>query len=244
MKKLRFKYLLLSIVAFLLLFWIHDKLSYRRRIGDTRFYLVESMAISKEGKPLVGLYYQPETISAYCGEYMPGFPRTILWNDKYLISKNYDGNTPDIIKYIVINMDSINVDNGEMKDIHVFAEEKDYYNYIKQLNLTESDLNETPTETPIERRLLFLCIFIILIIMYTYHVDSTYITHYIWKRSSEKGLAGSGLIVFGHDSNYTYCWPIIKFDGQNIGIVLLCFDKRMILYSMEDKRIVFYKYTL
>lgn len=244
MKKLRIKYLLLSIVAFLLFFWIHEKLSYSRRIGDTRFYLVESMAISKEGKPLIGLYYQPETISAYCGEYTPGFPRVILWNDKYLISKNYDGNTPDNIKYIVINMDSINVDNGEMTDIHVFTEENDYCNYIKQLNLTESDLNETSPEIPIDRGLIFSFVIIILIIIYSYHVSRTYITHNIWKPISERELSGSGLIAFGNDTNYTYRWPTIKYDGQNIGIVLLCFDKRMILYFMEDKRIVFYKYTL
>lgn len=40
----------------------------------------------------------------------PGFPLIILWNDKYLISKNYDGNHPIIIKYVVINLDSINTD--------------------------------------------------------------------------------------------------------------------------------------
>jgi hypothetical protein len=201
------------------------------------------MAISKEGKPLTGLYYQPETLSAYCGEFTPGFPRTILWNDKYLISKNYDGNTPDIIKYIVINMDSINVDNGEMTDIHVFTEEKDYYNYIKKLNLIESDLNETPAEISMEWGLFFSGVMIILIIIYAYHVNSTYITHYTWKRTSEKGLIGSGLIAFGNDTNYTYRWPIIKFDGRNIGIVLFCVDKKMILYFMEDKRIAFYKYA-
>lgn len=241
MKTLRFKYLLLSIIAFLLLFWIHDKLSYSRRIGDTHFYLVETMAISKEGKILVGLYYQPKAISGYCGEFTPGFPQTILWNKKYLISKNYDGNTPDIIEYIVINMDSINADNGEMTDIHVLTEEKDYYNYLKQLNLKESDLNETPAEITIDKKFYFFCFVIILLIIYAYHVNNTYISHNIWKRISEKDMTGKGVIDFGNNSNYTYRWPIIKQNGQDIGVVILSLNKRMILYSLQDKRVIIYK---
>ena len=33
-------------------------MSYSMRIGGTRFFLVETMATSKEGKPLLGLYFE------------------------------------------------------------------------------------------------------------------------------------------------------------------------------------------
>lgn len=46
------------------------------------------MADSKDGKPLVGLFYKPIATSGYSGENTPGFPKTIYWNDKYVISKN------------------------------------------------------------------------------------------------------------------------------------------------------------
>ena len=53
--------------------------SYSRRIGNTRFYLVKTIADSKDGKPLVGLYYKPIATSGYCGENTPGFPKTVYW---------------------------------------------------------------------------------------------------------------------------------------------------------------------
>lgn len=59
------------------------------------------MVDSKDGKPLVGLYYKPIAVSGYCGENTPGFPKTIYWNNQYVISQNYDGKSPDIIEYVI-----------------------------------------------------------------------------------------------------------------------------------------------
>ena len=71
------------------------------------------MAISKDGKPLVGLYYKPTSESGFIGEKTPGFPKKIYWNNKFLIAKNYDGNHPEITSYIIINLDSGHASNGE-----------------------------------------------------------------------------------------------------------------------------------
>lgn len=117
--------------------------SYSRRIGNTRFYLVETMTDSKEGKPLAGLYYKPTAVSGYNGEDTPGFPKTILWNEHYIISKNFDGNNSAVVEYVIINMDSIKSDFGEMKDIHRFQDEKSYYRYLKQIKISEADMNQT-----------------------------------------------------------------------------------------------------
>ena len=142
MKK-RIGCLIISVIGLLLLFLNHYYWSYSRRIGDTCFYLVETMANSKEGKPLAGLYYMPTDNSMYCGECTLGFPEIILWNDKYVISKNYDGDSPEIIEYVIVNLDSINPNSGAMRDIHRFKDKKAYYNYLKQINLSEAEMNQT-----------------------------------------------------------------------------------------------------
>lgn len=138
-----YKWLILIFIGTLLLFLNHYYFSYSRRIGNTRFYLVETMVDSKDGKPLAGLYYKPIATSGFCGENTPGFPKIIYWNDKFVISKNFDGNNPEIVEYVIINLDSIEPNYGEMNDIHRFRNEEEYYTYLKQIKLSEADMNQT-----------------------------------------------------------------------------------------------------
>ena len=138
-----YKWLILIFIGTLLLFFNHYYFSYSRRIGNTRFYLVETMVDSKTGKPLAGLYYKPIATSGFCGENTPGFPKIIYWNDKFVISKNFDGNNPEIVEYVIINLDSIEPNYGEMNDIHRFRNEEEYYTYLKQIKLSEADMNQT-----------------------------------------------------------------------------------------------------
>ena len=77
--------------------------------------------------------------TGYCGENTPGFPKIIYWNDRYVISKNFDGNNSEIVEYVIINLDSINPNFGEMNDIHRFRDEKEYYAYMKQIKLSEAE---------------------------------------------------------------------------------------------------------
>lgn len=138
-----YKWLILIFIGFLLLFLNHYYFSYSRRIGNTRFFLVETMVDSKTGKPLAGLYYKPIATSGFCGENTPGFPKIIYWNDKFVISKNFDGNNHEIVEYVIINLDSIEPNYGEMNDIHRFRNEEEYYTYLKQIKLSEADMNQT-----------------------------------------------------------------------------------------------------
>lgn len=78
MNKNKFIIIFLSTILVLLFLGFYDYSSYSRKIGDTRFYLVETMAISKDGKPLVGLYYKPTSESGFIGEKTPGFPKKNL----------------------------------------------------------------------------------------------------------------------------------------------------------------------
>lgn len=141
MKKNTRKYLVTLPLFILLLLWFNDLSSYSRRIGNTGFYFVETMAMSKDGKPLADLYYK--TPFEYKGVEMPEFPKAILWNDKYLISKNYDGNSLKFSSYVIINLNSVNASDGNIEDIHIFITEADYYTYLQQTGLSESNMNQT-----------------------------------------------------------------------------------------------------
>ena len=145
MRNIKSKHLILPliIIGIMVIAAVNYSLSYSRRIGNTRFYLVRTIADSQEGKPLAGLYYKPVATSGYNGENTPGFPVSILWNDKYIISKYFCGNNPAVIEYLIINMDSIKRDNGEMTDVRTFINEEDYKNYLKQIHLSESEMNKT-----------------------------------------------------------------------------------------------------
>lgn len=140
--KTLYKYIILIFIGSLL-FLNHYYFSYSRRIGNTRFYLVETMVDSKDGKPLAALYYKPIATSGFCGENTPGFPMIIYWNERFVISKNFDGSNPKIVEYVIINLDSIEPNYGEMKDIHRFRNEEGYYAYLKQIKISEADMNQT-----------------------------------------------------------------------------------------------------
>ena len=101
------------------------------------------MATSKEGKPLAGLFYKPSNIYGYVGEQTSGFPLIILWNENYLISKNYDGCSTDIIKYMVINLDRVNTDSITIPEIYEFTEQKDYDMFLQNIGLSEADMKRT-----------------------------------------------------------------------------------------------------
>lgn len=109
------KYLYITLVLICSVLILNHCTSHSRRIGNTRFYLVNT----------------------------PGFPKTILWNDHYIISKNFDGDSPEIVEYVIINIDSINPDNGEMKEIHRFRDRQSYINYLKHIKLSKADMKQT-----------------------------------------------------------------------------------------------------
>ena len=142
MKKKLFKYfiiLLILLILFIFLLLLNHYMSYDMRIGNTRLYLVETMATSEDGESLLGLYCK-NVNGGYKGVEMNGFPRIILWNDEYLISKNYDGRDTTINSYVIINQDSINESDGDIAGIQIFKKEVDYNNYLHRIGLSESKM--------------------------------------------------------------------------------------------------------
>ena len=134
-------FLMVPIFVFLLL-WLNNILSYSRRVGDTHFYLVETFAISKEGKPLARLFYKQTDGLGYDGEFTYEFPKVILWNDKYLIAKNYDGNNPVITSYTVISLNCVNTINNVNSCIRKFTKKNDYENFLKENDIKEFTMNQ------------------------------------------------------------------------------------------------------
>ena len=144
MKRINYKYCIVLLVIILFFLWLNDVMSYSRSIGNTHFYLVESMAIPKEGNDrLVELCYKSDRESGgFSGVSMFGYPKMILWNDKYLISKNYDGYNEDIISYVVINQNSVNEKTEDIEEIYYFTSEDDYKRFLRQINLSELEMNQ------------------------------------------------------------------------------------------------------
>lgn len=81
---------------------------------------------------------------------------------------------------------------------------------------------------------------IILLSIYIYFHRSVYITQYDWKHTNSEGRMEYDFIYFDEDSSWTYQWPIIKRNGKCNGLVLLCINERMIVFSLIDKKIGYY----
>lgn len=132
---------IILLVLFLFLLLLNHYMSYSMKIGNTSFYLVETMATSDDGKTLLALCHK-DINGGYKGIEMSGFPKNILWNDKYLISKNYDGNTPIIINYVIIKLNNINVSDGVISELYVLNTKTEYNNFLQQRGLSESNLKQ------------------------------------------------------------------------------------------------------
>lgn len=128
-------------VVFMFILLLNHYMSYSMKIGNTSFYLVETMATSGDGKTLLGLCHK-DINGGYKGVEMIGFPKNILWDDKYLISKNYDGNTPTIINYVIIKLDDINVSDGTASELYVFNTKMDYNNFLHKKGLSECNMKQ------------------------------------------------------------------------------------------------------
>jgi hypothetical protein len=87
-----------------------------------------------------------------------------------------------------------------------------------------------------------LCVIVVLLVCHAYINRSGNVTRYNWKHTNDVGSIGGDFIHFDNNSGYSYHWPIIKKDGGNNGVVLLCINKRMILFSLTDYNIGVYMY--
>lgn len=141
MKKGKYKYFIILSIFIIALFVLNHYMSYSMRIGNTRFFLVETMANSNDGEPLLGLYCKVMD-GGYKGVDMCGFPKIVLWNDKYIISKNCNGKDTTIISYVIINQDSVNASDGDVANLDVLNTEKEYCNYLNIIGLSEREMKQ------------------------------------------------------------------------------------------------------
>ena len=139
------KRIVIPIILIISLILLNHYMSYSMRIGNTSFYLVETMAMSNDGKPLLGLYHKE--YGGYKGVEISGFPKNILWNNKYLISKNFDGKDTTITNYIIINLDSVDVSNNVMKGLIILKTATEYNNYLQHNRLSESKMKQIDNRT-------------------------------------------------------------------------------------------------
>lgn len=99
-----------------------------KRIGDTNFYLVETMAISSEGKPLPGLYYsrRPQE-KGFSGVSLGAIPFQLFWNNRYIVVKCTDRDSKRLIKYCIIKiLNTAFTDPEDNYELHEYTTEEEY----------------------------------------------------------------------------------------------------------------------
>ena len=87
-----------------------------------------------------------------------------------------------------------------------------------------------------------LCVIVVMIVSHVYINRSSNVTRYNWKHTNDVGSIGGDIIYFGNNSSYSYHWPVIKKDGGGYGVVVLCINRRMILFSLSDYNLGVYMY--
>jgi hypothetical protein len=93
-----------------------------------------------------------------------------------------------------------------------------------------------------KKAILRICFGLFLLAVYACSLRGGCVTSYKWKHTTINGGIGSGMLYFGKNSNYSYQWPLIRRDGESVGVILLCCYKWMAVYSLEDKRLGVYQY--
>lgn len=140
---------LFSIILFLGVLGCGDITQYKR-IGNTNFYLVETMAISPEGYPLPNLYYsQNPRKNGFSGINQKGIPYQIFWNERFLVVKCSDTDSGKIINYCVMeDLKTTNKNPGNNYNLHEYATKKEYEEAMKLFGLNEIEMNQTDNNIP------------------------------------------------------------------------------------------------
>ena len=87
-----------------------------------------------------------------------------------------------------------------------------------------------------------LCAIVVMLVIHAYMNRSGNITHYKWKHTNDVGSVGGDVICFDYNSSCSYHWPVIRKDGGGSGGVLVCINRKMILFSLTDNKLGYYMY--
>jgi hypothetical protein len=114
-----------------------------KRIGDTKYYLVESV----DGD-VADLHYYIEKENCF-GEIVPynGFAKDIYWNDKYIMIKCSDRSSMKLINYCIIEQYGRD-DEYIPWVVHEYKTKKEFEEAKRKFGLTEKNMNYTDTNIP------------------------------------------------------------------------------------------------
>ncbi len=140
---------LIPILVLLVALGYGDIMQYKR-IGDTNFYLVETMAMSSNGKPLPGLYYSQNTSEeGFCGINLGAVPSQILWNCRYIVVKCIDRDNKKLISYCIIKiLKTSSFDPADNYELHEYTKKDEYEKAMRNFGLKESEMNHTDNIIP------------------------------------------------------------------------------------------------
>ncbi|MCM1078170.1 MAG: hypothetical protein NC344_01765 [Bacteroidales bacterium] len=149
MKKKLLMLVLLPIILFLGAWGCGDITQYKR-IGNTSFYLVETMAISSEGHPLPNLYYSQNPYKdGFSGINQKGIPYRIFWNERFIVIKCSDINSKKIINYCIIkDLKTTNKNPDDNYNLHEYNRKDEYEEAMRFFGLNESEMFQTDNNIP------------------------------------------------------------------------------------------------
>ena len=126
-----------------------DLLQYKR-IGDTNFYLVETMANSSDGRPLPGLYYSRNpSEKGFSGISLDGVPYQIFWNNSYIVVVCTDREGKIIAKYCIIKiLITSSADCADDYEVYEYATKNEYEKAMCYYGLKPSEMNHTDNRIP------------------------------------------------------------------------------------------------
>ena len=144
----------LSVIVLILMLllgvWGFGDITQYKRIGDTNFFLVETMAESLEGRPLPDLYYSRNAgKDGFSGVNQRGIPYQIFWNGHFLVVKCSDRDSKRTINYCIIEFSDSPISNRTGNyDLHEYAGKREYEKAMLFFGLKESEMNQTDSRIP------------------------------------------------------------------------------------------------
>lgn len=154
MKKYTLSFAVLIMVLFTIILFLGalgcGDITQYKRIGNTNYYLVETMAISSEGTPLPNLYYsQNPGKDGFSGINQKGIPYLIFWNERFVVVKCSDINSKRITNYCIIeNFKTTNKNPDKNYNLHEYATMEEYKEAMKLFGLNEIEMYQTNNSIP------------------------------------------------------------------------------------------------
>lgn len=120
-----------------------------KRIGHTRFHIVESDAHNAAGKSLPFLGYKTIMGDGYIVVHLGDYPLDVRWNKQYILVRCFDGNDSETVtRYYIIDQKTRLLGLGPSYELQGYDTEEDFRAAVATLGLDVQEMKYTDNHTP------------------------------------------------------------------------------------------------